>query len=242
MQEGAVHPPNGVAVRWARSWSLRVQCGATGLVALGAAYASYQHGRVFALRFGADATTAAIWPLIVDGLLTLATVELWRGQRGSGRWLAWAAFLFGISLSLCANIGAAPSLSVFGVTVAACPPLALLLAVELLNRALRRHWPTAADPSPHAEPGRPSVEAEAVVEPMPEAAQVDHELTAEQRMWLHYEQEAALGRRPSGAELDRVAGTHNYGRRVLRRWRAEGRLDAMATVDEKVDGAMSRSS
>lgn len=77
---------------------------------------------------------------------------------------------------------------------------------------------------------------------MPEAAQVDHELTAEQRMWLHYEQEAALGRRPSGAELDRVAGTHNYGRRVLRRWRAEGRLDAMATVDEKVDGAMSRSS
>ncbi|MGW4395152.1 DUF2637 domain-containing protein [Amycolatopsis nivea] len=76
-------------------------------MALGAAYASYQHGRVFASRFGADGTTAAIWPLIVDGLLTLATVELWRGQRGSGRWLAWATFLFGISLSLCANIGAA---------------------------------------------------------------------------------------------------------------------------------------
>ncbi|MFE3781103.1 DUF2637 domain-containing protein [Amycolatopsis sp. NPDC059090] len=93
-----------------------------GLVAVGAAYASYQHGRVFALRSGTDGTTAAIWPVIVDGLLLLVTVELWRGQRGSGRWLAWAAFLFGISLSLCANIGAAPSLSLFGVTAAACPP------------------------------------------------------------------------------------------------------------------------
>jgi hypothetical protein len=39
------------------------------LVALGAAYASYRHGREFALRFGADEATAAIWPLIVDGLV-----------------------------------------------------------------------------------------------------------------------------------------------------------------------------
>jgi hypothetical protein len=37
------------------------------LVCLGAAYASYRHGREFALRFGADEITAAIWPLIVDG-------------------------------------------------------------------------------------------------------------------------------------------------------------------------------
>ena len=58
--------------------SLWVQCAFTTLVALGAAYASYRHGRDFALRFGADATTAAIWPLIVDGLLTTATVELWK--------------------------------------------------------------------------------------------------------------------------------------------------------------------
>jgi hypothetical protein len=36
-------------------------------------------------------------------------------------------------------LAAAPELSVFAVAVAACPPLALLLAVELLNRALKRH-------------------------------------------------------------------------------------------------------
>lgn len=56
-----------------RDRSLWVQCACTALVALGAAYASYRHGREFALRFGADETTAAIWPLIVDGLLTTAT-------------------------------------------------------------------------------------------------------------------------------------------------------------------------
>jgi hypothetical protein len=43
------------------------------------------------------------------------------------------------SASRCANVAAAPELSVFAVAVAACPPLALLLAVELLNRALKRH-------------------------------------------------------------------------------------------------------
>jgi len=48
-------------------------------------------------------------------------------------------FGFGISLSLCANIGSAPRLTVFSIVVAAYPLLALLLEVELLNRALKRH-------------------------------------------------------------------------------------------------------
>lgn len=65
-----------------RDRALWVQCACTALVALGAAYASYRHGREFALRFGADEATAAIWPLIVDGLLTTATVELWKTGHG----------------------------------------------------------------------------------------------------------------------------------------------------------------
>lgn len=39
-------------------------------------------GREFASRFGADEATAAIWPLIVDGWLTTATVELWKTGHG----------------------------------------------------------------------------------------------------------------------------------------------------------------
>jgi hypothetical protein len=49
----------------------------------------------------------------------------------------------------------------------------------------------------------------------------DSERTAEQRMWEYYVDERACGRSPTGAELDRVAGTHNYGRRILRKWRTE---------------------
>jgi hypothetical protein len=143
-----------------RDRALWVQATCTLVVALGAAYASYRHGQAFALRFGADATTAAIWPLIVDGLLMIATVELWKTPShrpppaagtsdqpdhpassaviNGGRWSAWLSFLFGIALSLCANIASAPLLNTMTIAVAACPPLALLLSVELLNRTLKR--------------------------------------------------------------------------------------------------------
>ncbi|GAA5110523.1 DUF2637 domain-containing protein [Haloechinothrix salitolerans] len=121
--------------------SLRLQCACTLLVAVGAAYVSYRHGREFALRFGADPTTAALWPLLVDGLLTMATIELWKAShrhRATGQWKAWLSFALGIALSLCANIASAPELNAFSIAVAACPPLALLLSVELLNQALKR--------------------------------------------------------------------------------------------------------
>ncbi|MEV7097742.1 DUF2637 domain-containing protein [Amycolatopsis sp. NPDC051045] len=202
--------------RW--QLSLVVQCLCTALVALGAAYASYRHGRTFALRFGADPTTAAIWPLIVDGLLTIATVELWTAGRDSGRHIAWTAFGFGISLSLCANIGSTDNQTVLGVIVAASPPLALLLAVELLNRALRHRREAHNETEPTAETPPRLRLADVSDDPAP---------TAEQRMWEHYLTERAHGRTPTGAELDRVANTHNYGRRVLRHWKAAGRLDEL---------------
>lgn len=41
--------------------------------------------------------------------------------------------------SLCANIASAPELNAFAIAVTACPLLALLLSVGLLNRALKRH-------------------------------------------------------------------------------------------------------
>jgi hypothetical protein len=205
---------------------LWVQCVCTSLVALGAAYASYRHGRDFALRFGADESTAAIWPLIVDGLLTTATVELWKQSDGRP-WAAWTAFGFGISLSLCANIGSAPRLTVLSIVVAACPPLALLLAVELLNRALKRYRHSGQRPD---DGPQERGQSELVGCPRSSAglADADPELSAlceesaEERTWAYYLEEQAAGRRPTGADLDRVAGTNNYGRRVLRRWRASG--------------------
>lgn len=203
-----------------RDRSLWVQCACTALVALGAAYASYRHGLEFALRFGADPTTAAIWPLIVDGLLTMATVELWKTThtQPTGRWTAWLAFAFGIVLSLCANIASAPELSVFAIAVAACPPLALLLAVELLNRALKRHRAEIAAETDKMDESKSETDEVVHLAAVSEPSRPQAEPTAEQRMWAYYVTERSKGRIPTGAELDRVAGTNNYGRRLLRRW------------------------
>ncbi|AEK45996.1 hypothetical protein AMES_7213 [Amycolatopsis mediterranei S699] len=221
----------------AHDLALSVQCACTGLVALGAAYASYRHGREFALRFGADTVTATIWPLLVDGLLTIATVELWkthRSGRRSPRWVAWLAFVFGICLSLVANICSAPALSVLQVTVAACPPLVLLLSVELLNGALKhRVGETGSDRRIASRDANEnaretvSVGETADVVTLLSVSTSDEqfgERTAEQRMWEYYVGARARGCHPNGAELDRAAGTHNYGRRIIRKWRAEGRL------------------
>ncbi|MGW4211733.1 DUF2637 domain-containing protein [Lentzea sp. NPDC004789] len=207
-----------------QDWSLWLQCACTGLVTLGAAYASYRHGREFALRYGADATTAAIWPLILDGLLTSATVELWKSSAGS-RWKAWSAFGVGIVLSLCANIASAPELTVFAVAVAACPPLALLLAVELLNRSLKRRRAEIL-----TETGDETTETDPVVR-LADGSDTDpvREPTAEEQMWAYFQIQRARGRWPSGAELDRIVGTNNYGRKLLRRWKEDGRAENACT-------------
>lgn len=221
-----------------------------------AAYASYEHQRRFALAGGADAAGARLWPLSVDGLVLLASDGLLRADRRSGRrrrWALWVAFGFGIAVSLAANIAAAPSLDWRPVLVAGWPPVALLLAVELLA-----HRPTpAGTETTETTPIRPTPGADQTETtespPVPASApganaktsaaaetDADHapvvtlahptsssragKRNAEKIMWAHYERERAAGRTPTGAELDRVAGTNNYGRSVLARWRRTGRL------------------
>jgi hypothetical protein len=210
-----------------------------------AAYASYEHQRQFALGGGADQTGARLWPLSVDGIVLLATVGLLRLDHQSARrtrWALWAAFGFGIAVSLAANIAAAPSLGWQPVLVAGWPPVALLLAVELLahHRAPAPPGPAAKSGQPATEPEfRPSLDLTGMAETgetepsggettITLAARPDSDRkgpTAEEIMWAHYQRERAAGRTPTGAELDRVANTNNYGRGVLARWRRAGRLD-----------------
>jgi uncharacterized protein DUF2637 len=121
------------------------------MVAGVAAYASYEHQRHFALAWGAEQVSSALWPLSVDGLLVLASLRLLEvgpQTRRRVRYSVWTAFGLGVIVSLVANIAAAPTLSWRPVVVAGWPPIALLLAVELLAVG-RQHAPTPA-PEPHA--------------------------------------------------------------------------------------------
>jgi hypothetical protein len=56
---------------------------------------------------------------------------------------------------------------------------------------------------------------------------------AEQRMWAYYVTESSKGRRPTGTELDRIAGTNNYGRRLLRQRRRQGHIKESGAVDRQ---------
>ncbi|WP_344309474.1 DUF2637 domain-containing protein [Fodinicola feengrottensis] len=227
---------------------LRRFCGC--VVAAVAAYASYQHQRMFAAMGGADSVSASLWPLAVDGLLLLATRVLLKSNRGMSwrtRLLAWIAFILGIAVSLASNIAAAPEITWQAVLVAGWPPVALLLSVELLGgrRAETRgtakgdslREPNSAEVNAHSDDGT-GADLETVVA-NGEAPMVDSNQTcdagsmrdvgaearpAHEVMWDYFCRQRAVGHTPNGVELDKVAGTRDYGRSVIRRWKEEGRL------------------
>jgi hypothetical protein len=224
----ADEPPMSSAVDvWSRRLGALVVAGV-------AAYASYQHQLGFALAGGADLTTARVWPLSVDGLLVLSTAGLLReGRRTSirARYTLRAAFAAGIIVSLAANIATAPSMTWAPILVAGWPPVALLLAVELLgHRRLRESAGRdgVANPSGDNETGpEPESRPETLATSEKVITLAESRLsrrTAEQVMWEHYQHTLAAGRpAPTGAELDQIARTNNYGRAVLRKWQRKGR-------------------
>jgi len=230
-----------------------VRRGCALVVAAVAAYSSYAHQRHFALAGGADQVSAALWPLSVDGLVVLASLGLVRAQSSTttrARLALWVAFLLGVAVSLAANIAAAPTLSWQPVLVAGWPPLALLLAVELVVHSRSQDQTdtvqTRIETTPLTEPAPEtdaieSAETATETETAPETtrrtsgpgaarrSRRQGNPSAEAVMWTHFQTQRNAGRTPSGAELDRVAGTNNYGRAVLARWRDTGRIPATAT-------------
>lgn len=245
-------------------WELCVRRFCALVVAGVAAFASFEHQRGFALRGGADPLNAWLWPFSVDGLLVLATVALLKTDATTsrrGRVAAWLSFGLGVAVSLVANVAAAPELEWRPVLVAGWPPVALLLAVELLAHRSRPRDNNETAPSTVPDVARDGAEeeipeptqsaddsgpdgggevgaqtsgesaAESGLVPAAVAETGGAEPTAQEVMWAHYLREQAHGRVPTGAELDRVASTNNYGRTVLRQWREQGRIPA--TTDQR---------
>jgi hypothetical protein len=101
-------------------------------VAVVAAVASYDHQRALAALAG-EGWRAWLIPVSVDGLVVAASMTMLVRRRAGlpAGALAWASLLAGIGASLAANVAAADPTAV-GRVVAAWPPVALLLAWELL--------------------------------------------------------------------------------------------------------------
>jgi Protein of unknown function (DUF2637) len=146
------------------------------VVAVLAFVVSFEAISDFAVRVGAFPRTLRYCaPLLVDSFTAAATlVILWlslTGQRLATAWDAWYAWaLIGTAtcVSVAINVAHAPDTNAARL-VAAVPPIALLLAVELLMILARRclaHMSAsrAQPPAPHAHPSAPvpSVGAEGV--------------------------------------------------------------------------------
>jgi hypothetical protein len=117
-------------------WVRRVTTLAVVLVAAVAAVASYEHMRALAELAG-EGWRSWLLPVSVDGLAVAASMTMLVRRRvglPAGA-LVWTALLLGLGASLAANVAAAdPTLA--GRLVAAWPPVALLMAYELLLQQL----------------------------------------------------------------------------------------------------------
>lgn len=124
---------------WTRAWPPLLAVGVVSAVGAPAAVASYRHARDVVASTG-DAVMSPWLPLSVDGLLVAALVVIWvRRRRGEpAGWGPWGAFLFGMVVTILANLAAVTVPSVKAYAVALFPPLAFAITLELVALVAHR--------------------------------------------------------------------------------------------------------
>lgn len=171
--------------------ALAVLASAAVLAAVGgpAAVASYRHARDVVEAYG-DPAMAPWLPLTTDGMIVAALIiAAWQRLRGQspGGWTI-LALVSGLVATLAANLAAAPP-SVGGWIVAAWPPLAFAITLELTAVGLRLLLSSLVDtPPPVVEPARsaPSDPPADPLEPADRtAALTDEDMTADRfAQWI----------------------------------------------------------
>jgi hypothetical protein len=138
---------------------------AVSVVAAVAATVSFMHMHHLAHRAD-EGWRAWLVPLAVDGLVVAASMTMMARRRAgkNAGWLAWVSLGAGIAASLAANVAAAQP-TLIGRAVAAWPPLALLLAYELLMDQIRNARDNVA-----TQPGKSSSTVDGIVPANPSAA------------------------------------------------------------------------
>lgn len=120
-------------------WGWAVVSAATGTIgiAAGAFWLSFIALADLAARSGIGAAQAWVWPLLVDGLIVVATVAVVALDQHRAAWYPWALLIAGALVSVTANSAhalVAAEATIPGVlasVVAAIPPLVLLASTHL---------------------------------------------------------------------------------------------------------------
>jgi len=125
-------------------------------VALTAAVVSFSHVNRLAVEAGESEMAAWLLPVSIDGAVVAAVAVILADSRAGRRpaGLTWLLLGLGLAGSLAANIASAePTLTAR--CVAAWPPVALALGIEVMASMTRRRDTRAADPSDRSQRPRP---------------------------------------------------------------------------------------
>jgi hypothetical protein len=144
-------------------WAARTAISGTVFIALGAFWLSFTALADLAARSGIDRGQAWAWPLIVDGIIVVATVSVVALGGQKAAWYPWMLLAGGALISVTANAihavvaADADVPDVLAASVAAVPPL-VLLAITHLTVILTRTKDTTEPPGEdeeraHADPG-----------------------------------------------------------------------------------------
>lgn len=134
----------------------------TVFVAAGAFWLSFTSLSDLARRSGFDAARAWVWPLIVDGIIVVATVAVVALARSRAAWYPWMLLIAGAAISVAANAihalvaGATDVPLLLAASVSAVPPL-VLLAITHLTSVLMRHEASRAMAPAVEEASKPVV-------------------------------------------------------------------------------------
>lgn len=171
----------------ARRWAVRTAVAGTVFIAIGAFWLSFTALADLAARSGIGAGQAWAWPLIVDGIIVVATVAVVALAGQKAAWYPWALLIGGAVVSVTANalhaIVAADAdvPALLAAAIAAVPPVVLLAITHLtviLTRATSPEtqtviWQTIAQQNDQPTPApRPGIEAEP-----PPAALLQHDVS-----------------------------------------------------------------
>src|SRR5699024_7116721 len=136
-----------------RRWAVVAAASGTVLIGGGAFWLSFTALADLAVRSGITSGQAWIWPLLVDGLIVVATVAVVALDGHRSAWYPWTLLIAGAGMSVTANAAhalVAATATVPGVlasTVAAVPPLVLLASTHLTVVLTRSTKTTVTEPT-----------------------------------------------------------------------------------------------
>ena len=160
----------------ARRWAVRTAVAGTVFIAIGAFWLSFTALADLAARSGIGAGQAWAWPLIVDGIIVVATVAVVALAGQKAAWYPWSLLIGGAVVSVTANalhaIVAADAdvPALLAAAIAAVPPVVLLAITHLTvilthttdsqpvlwQTVTQQHDEPTPGPGPGIEPGAPA--------------------------------------------------------------------------------------